>query len=72
MICPLPSISQVYSTLIQKEKQREIRSVGYFLADSASLAAEVHKPQQFHRGRMDRVDSRIDLSHNIFKRNEGK
>ena len=52
MICPLPSISQVYSMLIQEENQREIRSADHFLADSTSLAAEVNKPQQFHRGRM--------------------
>jgi len=58
--------------LIQEEKQREIQLAGHFLTDSASLATEVHKPQQFHRGRMDRVDSRIDLSRNRFERNEGK
>ena len=40
IMSPLPSISQVYSMLIQEEKQREIRSSGHFLADSASLAVE--------------------------------
>ena len=45
MMCPLPSISQVYSMLIQEEKQREIRCASHFLGDSISLAAEVHKPQ---------------------------
>jgi len=46
MMSPLPTISQVYSMLIQEEKQREIRSNGHFLADSASLAVESFKPQQ--------------------------
>ena len=46
MMSPLPSINQVYSMLIQEEKQREIRSTGHFLADSASLAVEVHRSYQ--------------------------
>jgi len=41
MMCPLPSISQVYSMLIQEEKQRDIRSAGNFLADSASCCLNI-------------------------------
>jgi len=33
MMTPLPSISQVYSMLIQEEKQRQIWSSGHFLVD---------------------------------------
>lgn len=72
MMSPLPSISQVYSMLIQEEKQREIRSSGYFLADSASLAVESHKSHHYYKGKMDRVDTRIESSNNRFERNEGK
>ena len=47
MMSPLPSISQVQSMLIQEEKQREIRSSGHFLVDSASLAIESHNSHQY-------------------------
>ena len=57
MMTPLPSISQVYSMLIQEEKQREIRSSGHFLADSASLAVESHRPNQFYKGKVDKPDT---------------
>jgi len=33
--------------LIQEEKQREIRSSGHFLVDSASLAIESHNSHQY-------------------------
>ena len=56
MMSPLPSISQVYSMLIQEDKQREIRSSSQFLAESTSLSVEVRKPQQFYKNRMDRTD----------------
>ena len=46
MMNPLPSIDQVYSMLIQEDKQREIKSSGHFLADSASLAVESYKPEK--------------------------
>ena len=72
MMSPLPSIGQVYSMLIQEEKQREIRSSGHFLADSASLAVESHRSYQYYKGKLDRTDNRIESSNNKFERNEGK
>jgi len=57
MMTPLPSISQVYSMLIQGEKQREIRSSGQFLTDSASLAVETHRPHQSYKGKVDKTDT---------------
>lgn len=72
MMSPLPSISQVYSMLIQEEKEREIRSSGHFLADSASLAIETHKPHQFYKGKIDEVDARIEDSNLRLERNEGR
>ena len=59
MMNPLPSIGQVYSMLIQEEKQREIRSSGHLLADSASLAVQSHKTHQYYKGKVDRADTRI-------------
>ena len=59
MMSHLASISQVYSMLIQEEKQREIKSSGHFLADSASLVVETHKPHQIHRGKIDKVETRV-------------
>lgn len=56
MMTPLPSISKVYSMLIQEEKQREIRACNHFLTDSASLVAEVHKSNQFYKGRLDKIE----------------
>ena len=72
MMSPLPSISQVYSMLIQEEKQREIRSASHFLTESASLAVEASKPSQFYKGRMDKGDSRADHFHGGVARNEAK
>ena len=79
MMSPLPSISQVYSMLIQEEKQREIRSIGHFLADSAFLAVETHKKQQLYIGKTNKGEVRFDSSHGRFdssygrfERNEGK
>jgi len=43
---PLPSINQIYSMLIQEEKRREVKSVGHFLIESASLSVDVHKGHQ--------------------------
>ena len=76
MMIPLPSISQVYSMLIQEEKQREIRTSGHFLTDSASLAVEACRPQQFYKRKMDRIDTfscktaSIDQGH--FEKNGGR
>ena len=61
MMSPLPSISQVYSMLIQERKQSEIRSTSHFLIEYASLAVESYKPPQFHKGIMDRGDSRLTI-----------
>jgi len=72
MMNPLPSIGHVYSMLIQEEKQREIRSTGNFITDSASLAVESHKPHQYYRGKVDKVDTRVESSNSRFERNEGK
>jgi len=58
MMSPLPSISLVYSRLVQEEKQREIRSSGHFLGDSASLAVEIHKPNFAYKGRMEKTEGR--------------
>lgn len=66
MMTPLPSISKVYSMLIQEEKQREIGSSNHFLADSTSLVAEVHKPNQFYKGRLDKIEG----THGRFERLE--
>jgi len=71
MMTPLPIISQVYSMLIQEEKQREIRSNGHFLADSASLAVESYKPHQAYRGRFDKFETKPE-SISRFERIEGK
>ena len=72
MMSPLPSISQVYSMLIQEEKQRKIRSASHFLSESGSLAVEAYKPSQFHKGRMNKGDSTTDHFHGGVARNEGK
>ena len=76
MMIPLLTISQVYSMLIQEEKQREIRSNGLFLADSASLAVETYRPQQSYRGKMDRTDTfngkNIGLDQSRSDKNEGR
>ena len=56
MMSPLPSISQVYSMLIQEEKQREIRSSRHFLGDYASLVVEVHIPYFANKGRMEKTE----------------
>lgn len=58
MMSPLPSISQVYSMLIQEEKQREIRSAGHFFGDSASLTAEFHKPKFTYKEGPERFDDK--------------
>ena len=60
MMSPLPTISQVYSMLVQEEKQREIRSSGHFLGDSASLAVEAYKPTFAHKRRQENANSRFD------------
>ena len=76
MMIPLPSISQVYSMLIQEEKQREIKTSGHFLADLASPAVEAYKPQQFYKGRMDKNDTFsgkiTSLDQGRFNKNEGR
>ena len=72
MMCPLPSISQVYSTLIQEGKQRKIRSFGHFLGDSTSLAVKVHKPNFAHKGKVEKVEGRMDNNYSRFDRVETK
>jgi len=42
MMNPLPSISQIYSMLIQEEKQSEVKATAHFLADSESLSGDAH------------------------------
>ena len=76
MMIPLPSISQVYSMLIQEENQREIRTSGHFLTDSASLAVEACRPQQFYKRKMDKIDTFSSKTASIdqgrFEKNEGR
>jgi len=72
MMSPLPSISQVYSMLIQEEKQREIRSSGHFFIDSAFLAVETVKQQQPYKGKTDKSKVRFDSSYGRFEKVEGR
>ena len=58
--------------LIQEEKQREIRSSGHFLGDSASLAVEVHKPNFSYKGKVQKVEGRMDTTYSRFNRVETK
>jgi len=70
MMNPLPTIGQVYSMLIQEEKQREIRSIGQIFGDSASLAIEVHKPNNAYKGRTERIEGRLENASSKFERAE--
>jgi len=44
MMIPFPSMSQVYSLLIQEERQRQVRNEQHFLSDTASFSAGTTKP----------------------------
>ena len=70
MMNPLPTIGQVHSMLIQEEKQREITSIGQFFGDFASLAVEVHKPNHAYKGRIERVEGRLENASSKFERAE--
>ena len=54
--------------LTWEQKHRKIRSNEHFLANSASLAMEAHKTHQFYKGKMDRIEARIDSNHNRIER----
>ena len=49
MMTPFPSMSQVYSLLIQEERQRQVKSEPQFLGDNASFTAGTTKPAAFQR-----------------------
>ena len=72
MMSHLPSIGQVYFMLIQEEKQREIRSSGHFITDSASLAVQSHMSYQYYKENLDRLNTRTQSLNSKFNRNEEK
>lgn len=65
MISPLPTIAQVYSLLLQEEKQREIQSDVHFLTNFASLYASGSRNFQNRTC----YDGRKPLFFNFCKRN---
>jgi len=46
MMNPLPTISQIYSMLIQEEKQRQVRGTGHILTESSSLSVDAYTGHQ--------------------------
>ena len=49
MMAPFPSMSQVYSLLVQEERQRQVKSEPQFLGDNASFTAGTTKLTAFQR-----------------------
>ena len=49
MMTPFPSMSQVYSLLVQEERQRQVKHEPHFLGDNASFTAGTTKPTTFQK-----------------------
>ena len=74
MMNPLPSIGQVYSMLTQEEKQREVQATTHFLADSASLSADVYRGHQTgtptYKRQAERIEGQPSGNPGGFRRSE--
>ena len=69
MMNPLPFVSQIYSTLIQEERQREVKGTAHFLVKSTSLSVDVHKGHQTGSQSFRKQFDRPELK---FEKSEGK
>lgn len=52
MMKPFPTLGQVYSLLVQEEKQRQVKSGGIFQTESASFSAETSQISGQSSGRL--------------------